>query len=512
MKLAAAYIRMSDDRQELSPQQQRDAIEERARQDGYAVVRWFQDEGKSGWKKRTRRPRFEAMMRSVTSGRLAEQGISRLYVWKTNRLGRRRVAVLQTLCDLEDAGIELMSLSENWPEDPKLRKAIQTLLALFDELYCDNLSEDVTRGMRSQATRGLWVYGKPPYGYRRGERAGEAQPLEIDPETAPVVKEIFALYLRGDGTRRIAEELTRRRIPPPSRKDLARSRHPKVWRSKHVRQILLNRAYTGALLFKEEVLCPDAHEALIAATDWKRAQRLRAERRRAPTKNPMRLGEKGLFTPWLRCGACGGAAMVRRGGSKEKPLFYYWCASAVDNRESCPGFSVRTDALDPKLLDTLQGDVLRPEHIKELIRASIERLRDTPDAALAERRGTLESEIRGLTSKIQNLLALAEGAGDGLDELGARLRELRSQRDTARAELAELPEPGPLPEPEEVDSEAFRQAVLAAWGAKGVPEKRAALAGLLDHVTLDPAGVATLHYAWKGQGVSYGAQSPNGPP
>ena len=45
---AVAYIRMSSDRQEASPQQQRDAITAYAEQNGYRIDEWYVDEGVSG--------------------------------------------------------------------------------------------------------------------------------------------------------------------------------------------------------------------------------------------------------------------------------------------------------------------------------------------------------------------------------------------------------------------------------------------------------------------------------
>ena len=42
-----AYVRMSSDKQEVSPKQQREAIEQMA-SGKYRVVRWYQDEGISG--------------------------------------------------------------------------------------------------------------------------------------------------------------------------------------------------------------------------------------------------------------------------------------------------------------------------------------------------------------------------------------------------------------------------------------------------------------------------------
>ena len=45
---AAAYIRMSSDKQEASRQQQRNEIELLAAREGVRIVRWFVDEGYLG--------------------------------------------------------------------------------------------------------------------------------------------------------------------------------------------------------------------------------------------------------------------------------------------------------------------------------------------------------------------------------------------------------------------------------------------------------------------------------
>ena len=45
---AVGYIRMSSDKQEASPVQQRQEIKKLAERDGYRIVRWYVDEGISG--------------------------------------------------------------------------------------------------------------------------------------------------------------------------------------------------------------------------------------------------------------------------------------------------------------------------------------------------------------------------------------------------------------------------------------------------------------------------------
>lgn len=44
---AVGYIRMSSDKQEASPTQQRQEVTALAKRDGYRIIRWYIDEGVS---------------------------------------------------------------------------------------------------------------------------------------------------------------------------------------------------------------------------------------------------------------------------------------------------------------------------------------------------------------------------------------------------------------------------------------------------------------------------------
>ena len=109
----------------------------------------------------------------------------------------------------------------------------------------------VRTAMATQAaTEGRYLGGRPPYGYRLADAGPHPNPakaadgkrshrLEPDPETAPVVRRIFADYLDGHGLRAIAEHLTTDGIalalvarrsaqpsPPALRRRLGPLRHP----------------------------------------------------------------------------------------------------------------------------------------------------------------------------------------------------------------------------------------------------------------------------------------------
>ena len=117
----------------------------------------------------------------------------------------------------------------------------------------------VRTAMAAQAKiEGRFLGGRPPYGYLIVDAGPHPNPakaadgkrmhkLDLDPETAPVVRRIFAEFIAGRGIFAIAEGLTRDGIPSPSAHDPARNTHRSgiAWSKGAVRAILTNPRYTG---------------------------------------------------------------------------------------------------------------------------------------------------------------------------------------------------------------------------------------------------------------------------
>ena len=69
--------------------------------------------------------------------------------------------------------------------------------------------------MREAASRGFFLGSKAPFGYTRIkviDGVKERPTLEVDPATAPVVREIFEKSLRGSGLKEICKELNDRGV------------------------------------------------------------------------------------------------------------------------------------------------------------------------------------------------------------------------------------------------------------------------------------------------------------
>ena len=61
--------------------------------------------------------------------------------------------------------------------------------------------------MRESASRGFFLASRAPFGYRRvkvSDGARERPTLEVDPATAPIVREVFESSLGGTVSKRSA--------------------------------------------------------------------------------------------------------------------------------------------------------------------------------------------------------------------------------------------------------------------------------------------------------------------
>ena len=92
--------------------------------------------------------------------------------------------------------------------------------------------------MREAALRGFFLGSKAPFGYTRvkvNDGVKERPTLEVDPATAPVVREIFESSLHGNGLKEICKALNDRGV----------TNRGKRWYKGGLHYLLNNEAYTG---------------------------------------------------------------------------------------------------------------------------------------------------------------------------------------------------------------------------------------------------------------------------
>lgn len=307
LKIGAAYIRVSDERQdEYSPDSQLKKTREYAAKDGYIIPDEyvFYDDGISG-KSARKRDNFNRM---IAIAKEKEHPFDVIYVWKFSRFARNQEESMVYKNLLRKKGVSVVSVSEPIPEG-HFGSLIERIIEWMDEFYLVNLGTEVTRGMTEKVSRGEPVV-PPPFGYIMGEKT------YIPDEksgAADVVRDIFQRYANGEKQREIAITLGRRGV---------RTKRGNLPENRWVEYILRNSCYVGKLRwtvdgikavskrdFENEniMLIKGNHEPLISVELWEKVQKMLDAQKKAYPKyakrqQPINYMLKGL----VRCSSCGG--------------------------------------------------------------------------------------------------------------------------------------------------------------------------------------------------------------
>ena len=269
-----------------------------------------------------------------------------------------------------------------------------TMLGLSSKREVTRTSIRVRTAMAIQTRdQGRYLGGRPPYGYRLGDAGPHpnkahaawgrrAHRLEPDPETAHVVRWVFAQRLAGHSVARIARALNEAGIPCPSAADPGRNPHrPGTgWTLGTVTTILANPRYTGRQVWNRQRTDKDladpadvslghkdvqrwnlpdgwvistrpAHQALVSEEDFVAAQAVSASRGPTPRTGPGSPGKRRyLLAGLLTCGACG--RRMESAWSNGKPAYRcrhgHTSASAPDPGRPKNAY-VREDRILPHL-------------------------------------------------------------------------------------------------------------------------------------------------------------------
>ena len=224
-KRAVSYIRVSTREQAqrggseegFSLPAQREANKRKAQSMGALVVKEFADRGESA--RSANRPELQKMLTYLKQ----DGGIDYVIVHKLDRLARNRVDDVEINRAFEEAGVRLVSTSENIDQTPG-GMLLHGIMSSIAEFYSRNLANEVIKGMGEKARNG-GTLGKAPLGYMnvraRDENGREVRTIALDEERAPLVRLAFTEYATGNWTvRGLAEHLNNRglTIPPTARK------------------------------------------------------------------------------------------------------------------------------------------------------------------------------------------------------------------------------------------------------------------------------------------------------
>ncbi len=136
-------------------------------------------------KEASQRPVFEEIVKDIDTGIF-----NGIITWAPDRLSRN-AGDLGKLVDRMDQKklVQIKTFGQTFTNSPS-DKFLLMILCSQAKLENDNKSINVKRGMRTRCEMGLWP-AQPPTGYRKvNDRTAKCE-VEIDPDRAPVIKQIF---------------------------------------------------------------------------------------------------------------------------------------------------------------------------------------------------------------------------------------------------------------------------------------------------------------------------------
>lgn len=313
---AVIYTRVSTEdqvREGYSLQAQERTLREFAEKSGFEVVGIYVDEGISG-RSIKKRKELSNLLQDAE-----KKKFDLVLIYKLDRLSRTvrdAYTIIDTLVKNE---IGVLSYSEKHINfSTAQQRAMFGMSMVFAQLEVEQISERVVFGMQEAAKSGKPMFDTP-YGYRNNNGI-----IEIVPEEAEIVKEMFSLYKEGHGFNSIAKNFNNRGIKPPK---------GEFWHSNTINRCVQNKAYYGVreIHFKKiktTEICENVYPTIIPKDEFDYAQRLRESKAELHPKSANLRTNSPVFSGFLKCSRCGQS--VSTCGLLRGKRRYRCCGRSVD--------------------------------------------------------------------------------------------------------------------------------------------------------------------------------------
>jgi site-specific DNA recombinase len=392
-------------------------------------------------------------------------------LYSTSRLSRDRVSAGLFERELRKLGVSIVYAHAGADSSTPEGELTIGVLQVIDQFERSRLKRESRRGMRQNTLGGYRNGGRAPYGYRRKTEphtnpiqaaAGETKSrLAIDPDQAPIIREIFDLWATNErGVTAIADLLNERRVPCPTATN-PRLNATRRWAKSTINAMLRNPVYVGNQVWDrrdnatrreqgvsapwrredEWTVCEDAHDPIISAELFAATQE-RMERKKRLYSRPRSGSREHLLSGMVRCAT--GHPSLSAYGLIVKGHTYYRCtyrssygkvaAEAIAGHGST--CNVREDALllaierffAERLFGPMRLDLLREQLAlqESATHTEVQQTAAQLHARIAEADRAIAMQVRALEQGIEP------------DVVRARIEELKAEKAAAQAPLPKL--------------------------------------------------------------------------
>lgn len=370
-----------------------------AEQNGWHIIKELNEKGVSGYKvSADDRDAIQELRQDALDGKF-----DILLVFMFDRLGRRDDETPFVVEWFAQQGIRIFSTREG---EQKFENHTDSLINYIRFWQSEGESKKTSIRIKARQDQmreeGLYVGGPVRYGYRAvnkgrlNKRNKPVADLEIDPEEAAVVKEIFNRTAnQAAGTFILAKDLNARGY---------RTHLKAQFNANTIKRILQDRIYLGYLITKD-VTSPHLPELQIIQADvFDRAQEVVNQRKKenAAWRNIPRQHSNGLLLAGnLYCASCGKrmtSSHPGEGAKREYPQ--YICYMGANRR-------VRCDGQRAYIASQIDSTVL------QVTRMVLNSIKDIPKDESIETR--LKHELKGMQSQLKEINKKYAEAGRELE-------------------------------------------------------------------------------------------------
>ena len=434
MDRAALYLRLSkedidkmnkgDDSESII--NQRLLLTDYAIEHGFQVVDVYSDDDYSGLY--DDRPEFDRLIKDSKLGKF------NVVIAKTQSRFTRNMEHMEKYLHhiFPMLGIRFIGVVDGVDTQNMANKKSRQINGLVNEWYCEDLSNNIKAVFKQKMKAGQFLAAFAPYGYLKDPK--DNHKLIIDEAAADVVRKIYALFLQGYSTKKIAAILEDEKILNPTAykksqglkytnvKADAFSAAYGFWSETTIKRILTNETYIGSLLQgtctklsykdkkvvavpkKDWIVIKNHHEPIIDEKVFYKVAQMRSKRRICSER-----GEVHIFAGKLRCASCS-HTMIKSGGVRGRTDDWFLrCQLANKSRlRECTSHSIRfsivEETVTKKLMEIVGVILDNSEYVTELEKV-ISNEEDIKDSLKKEQKiiKELDSKIAEITQSVKML-------------------------------------------------------------------------------------------------------------
>lgn len=354
------YTRFSSNNQtEHSTERQIKYCKEFAERNDFNVIHIYTDEAQSGMS--ANRQQFKQMIKDSKNKRF--QGV---IVYSQDRFARNRYDSVTYKDELRKNGVRVFSVCENITDAPS-GVIVESVFEGMAEFYSLELAQKASRGMAMNAEHCYFNGSVVPLGLKTKSipvpigangKIKYKKILDIDEEKAPLVKEVYEMYLNGDTMENIAKYLNTKGIKKSDGTD-------RVFNKNSVKLILTNKRYIGSYTYKGEET-PNAIPRIIDDETFYKIQEKIEKNKHAPAKNKAEV--LYLLTTKLFCGTCKEMMVGVSATSGNGKRHYYYSCNGKRVHHKCKRKDIKRDYIESLVVD-LARNSLTDENIEEIANA-----------------------------------------------------------------------------------------------------------------------------------------------